>query len=139
MYAYSDFIHTCCCLGVLHLLGTNAKQQARERTAKEQAVRQSGPMDSILLNDYLPDSSMIGPVTKVAKARFKAIDVHSPIYARTPEETAAWVRTLDEVGIETTAILRGATGEHVRYAKARDTGCVSMASPQAVYSCHIFA
>jgi predicted TIM-barrel fold metal-dependent hydrolase len=32
------------------------------------------------------------------------------VYAKTPEEIAEWVRTMDEVGIETTVILTGATG-----------------------------
>ncbi|MGH9428761.1 MAG: hypothetical protein ACRD2L_20940, partial [Terriglobia bacterium] len=37
----------------------------------------SGPMDSILLKDYVPDSSLVVPETKVPKARFPAIDVHA--------------------------------------------------------------
>jgi len=69
-----------------------------------------GPMDPILLKDYAPKSSLVVPETAVAKARFPAIDVHAHVNARTPEEVKEWVRTMDEVGIEMTVILTGATG-----------------------------
>jgi predicted TIM-barrel fold metal-dependent hydrolase len=67
-------------------------------------------MDPILLKDYAPKSSLVVPETAVAKARFPAIDVHAHVNARTPEEVKEWVRTMDEVGIEMTVILTGATG-----------------------------
>ena len=70
----------------------------------------SGPMDSILLKDYVPDSSLVVSETKVAKAKFPAIDVHAHVYADTKEEVADWVKTMDEVGVERTIILTDATG-----------------------------
>ena len=70
----------------------------------------SGPMDSILLKDYAPDSSLVVPETKVAKAKFPAIDVHAHVYAETKEEVADWVKTMDDVGVERTIILTDATG-----------------------------
>ena len=70
----------------------------------------SGPMDSILLKDYVPDSSLVVSETKVAKAKFPAIDVHAHVYAETKEEVAEWVKTMDEVGVERTIILTDATG-----------------------------
>jgi predicted TIM-barrel fold metal-dependent hydrolase len=73
--------------------------------------RGPGPMDAVLVKDWKPDSSLVVPVTNVSKARFRAIDVHSHTYARTPEEIANWVRTMDEVGVETTVVLTGATGQ----------------------------
>jgi len=53
------------------------------------------------------------------------IDMHSHSYARTPEQVAAWVKTMDEVGIEKTVILSGATGAafdevHKRYSQYPD-------------------
>ena len=69
-----------------------------------------GPMDTILLKDYAPKSSLVVPVTFVPKAKYPAIDVHTHVYARTPEEVDEWVRTMDEVGIEMTVVLTGATG-----------------------------
>ena len=70
----------------------------------------SGPMDSILLKDYAPGSSLVVPETKVAKAQFPAIDVHAHVYAETKEEVTDWVKTMDEVGVERTIILTDATG-----------------------------
>jgi predicted TIM-barrel fold metal-dependent hydrolase len=48
--------------------------------------------------------------THVLKAKYPAIDAHSHSYARTPEEVAQWVRTMDETGVELTVVLTGATG-----------------------------
>jgi predicted TIM-barrel fold metal-dependent hydrolase len=66
--------------------------------------------DQILLKDYKPVSLHKVPVTKVEKARYPIIDMHSHAYARTPEDVDRWVRLMDEVGVEKTVILTGATG-----------------------------
>jgi len=78
--------------------------------------------ERILLKDYRPKSIYKIPVTEVAKARFPIIDMHSHPYAKTPEEIAQWVRTMDEVGIEKTVILTMTTGAefdeiHRKYSK----------------------
>ncbi len=78
--------------------------------AQGQRAPRPSPMDSVLVKDYQPESLLVVPETHVPKARFPAIDVHSHVYANTPDEVAAWVRTMDEVGVETTVILSGATG-----------------------------
>ena len=70
----------------------------------------SGPMDSILLKDYAPSSSLLVPETKIPKARVPAIDVHAHNYADTKEEVAEWVKTMDAVGVERTIILTDETG-----------------------------
>jgi predicted TIM-barrel fold metal-dependent hydrolase len=71
-----------------------------------------GPMDGILLRDYAPCSSVVTTETSVPRAKFPAIDVHSHASnAKTPAEVAEWVKTMDEVGIETSIILTSATGE----------------------------
>jgi predicted TIM-barrel fold metal-dependent hydrolase len=67
-------------------------------------------MDTILLKDWAPKTSVVAPETSVPKARYPVIDVHAHVNARTPEEVAAWVKTMDEVGIEMTVVLTGATG-----------------------------
>lgn len=75
---------------------------------------QSGPMDSILLKDYKPASSLVTPRSEVGKARFPVIDVHTHSDMngiKTPEDVDAWVRTMDEVGIETSVVFTGAVGE----------------------------
>jgi len=70
-----------------------------------------GPMDSILLKDYAPASSLVTTETLVPKAKFPVIDVHTHANnARTVEEVADWVRTMDQVGVEISVVLTGATG-----------------------------
>jgi predicted TIM-barrel fold metal-dependent hydrolase len=66
--------------------------------------------DQILLKDYEPVSLHKIPVTKVTKARYPIIDMHSHAYAKTPEDVDRWVKVMDEVGVEKTVILTGATG-----------------------------
>lgn len=67
-------------------------------------------LGEIPLKDWAPTSSLIVPENHPAKARYPVIDVHSHVYASTPAQVAAWVRTMDETGIQTTVILTGATG-----------------------------
>jgi len=69
-----------------------------------------GPMDAMALKDYAPKPSLIVTETAVPKARYPVIDVHAHVNARTPDEVRAWVRTMDETGIEMTVVLTGATG-----------------------------
>jgi hypothetical protein len=70
-----------------------------------------GPMDGIAVKDYAPKSSIVVHETSVPKAKYPAIDVHSHVVAKTPAEVSEWVRTMDEVGIEISVVLTGATGE----------------------------
>jgi predicted TIM-barrel fold metal-dependent hydrolase len=75
-----------------------------------------GPMDTVLLKDYAPTSSVVAKETFVPQARFPVIDVHVHNYpgrstGKPPKEALAeWVRTQEEVGIETSVLLTGATG-----------------------------
>lgn len=70
----------------------------------------SSDPENLLLKDYRPRSIFKIPETRVEKARYPAIDVHSHHYVRTPAELDAWVQTMDDVGLEKTIILSGATG-----------------------------
>jgi hypothetical protein len=70
-------------------------------------------MDSILLEDYTPRSSLVVAHTDAPKARFPVIDVHShsgQSHIKTAQDVDDWLRTMDEVGIETTIVFTGATG-----------------------------
>jgi predicted TIM-barrel fold metal-dependent hydrolase len=76
-------------------------------------VDNSRAMDSILVKDWVPDSSLVVPETNILKARFPAIDVH--VHARgnlgdTRESLAAWVQIMDEAGVEKMIVLSEATG-----------------------------
>jgi predicted TIM-barrel fold metal-dependent hydrolase len=77
-----------------------------------EAQTERSPMDQVLLKDYRPETSLVVPVTRVPKAKFPVIDVHSHVYARTPEEISRWVRMMDESGVERTLVLTGQTGEN---------------------------
>jgi predicted TIM-barrel fold metal-dependent hydrolase len=92
------------CLAILLACGSLAAQQGPGNT---EAVRKS---EAVTLKEWSPDSSLIVPEHHPPKARFAAIDVHSHLYAKTPAEVAAWVRTMDEAGVERTIVLTGATG-----------------------------
>jgi len=62
------------------------------------------------LKDFRPQSIFRIPVTKIGKAKFPVIDMHSHAFAKTDEEVAKWVKTMDEAGIDKTIILTGAVG-----------------------------
>jgi uncharacterized protein len=66
--------------------------------------------DRLLLQDYRPRSIFNVPQTRVERARFPVIDVHSHAYAKSEADVDRWVRTMDAVGIERTVVLTGATG-----------------------------
>ncbi len=65
---------------------------------------------TLKLKDFRPKSIYRVPVTMVKQAKFPAIDMHSHVFARTDEELARWMKTMDAAGIEKTIILTGATG-----------------------------
>jgi uncharacterized protein len=103
-----------------------AMQQAADRqnphagSSAAKSNEQASP-ETILLKDYRPKSLYKIPKTEVPKAKFPIIDMHSHAYAKTPEEIGEWVGNMDEVGIEKTIILTGATGQkfddiHRKYA-----------------------
>jgi predicted TIM-barrel fold metal-dependent hydrolase len=75
-------------------------------------------MDSVLLKDWVPDSSLIVPITNIPKARFPAIDVHIHVGMSgtsftggdTAESITGWVKVMDEVGVEKMVVLTEAVG-----------------------------
>jgi predicted TIM-barrel fold metal-dependent hydrolase len=81
--------------------------------------------EKLLLKDYHPQPIHKIPITEVPKAKFPVIDMHAHVNARTAEEILAWIMTMDEVGIERTIVLTGATGTRLNdiqamYAKHAD-------------------
>ncbi|MGQ1889219.1 amidohydrolase family protein [Thermophagus sp. OGC60D27] len=64
----------------------------------------------ILLKDFQPKSIYNVPRTKIERARFKVIDMHSHAYAASEEEIKNWIKTMDAMGIEKTVVLTMATG-----------------------------
>ncbi len=89
---------------LVHVAVTSAPARAQEAAAAPR------PPDQILLKDYRPVAIHKVPVTRVEKARFAAIDMHSHAYAKTPEDVDRWVEVMDGVGVEKTVVLTGAHG-----------------------------
>lgn len=90
------FVHSC-----------SQKQSQSSNTQSSDA----GLLDTLLLKDWMPESVHKVPVTEVTTAQYPAIDLHAHAYARTEEEVAERVAIMDEVGIERSVVLTGATGD----------------------------
>lgn len=75
--------------------------------------------DQLLLKDYRPKSIFRIRESRVDKARFPVIDVHSHDYARTEAAIDRWVKTMEAVAVEKTIILSGATGKRFDETLAR--------------------
>ena len=86
---------------------------------------------TLKLKDYRPESIYKIPVTKIEKAKYPAIDMHSHDYAPTDADVDRWVRTMDSCGIEKSVILSGAVGtrfdsiyeKYSRYPKRFEIWC----------------
>ena len=101
------------------------RQDAHPSSSHAQKSPDHASPETILLKDYRPKSLYKIPITEVPKAKFPIIDMHSHAYAKTAEEIGEWVRNMDEVGVEKTVILTGATGQkfediHRKYAPYPD-------------------
>jgi uncharacterized protein len=87
-----------------------AEKTARPGPGSHPSTPKTPSPDTLLLKDYRPLSLYKIPVTQIPRAKFPIIDMHSHPYAKTTAEIDAWVRTMDEVGVEKTIILTMATG-----------------------------
>lgn len=67
--------------------------------------------NELLLKNYRPSSIYRTPQTKVEKASFPLIDMHTHPYVKSEEELDAWVKTMDELNIDKSVILTYQTGE----------------------------
>lgn len=66
--------------------------------------------DGLLLKDYEPRSIYNIPITKIEKAKFEVIDMHSHDYASSEEDIVRWIANMDKYGIKKTIVLTKATG-----------------------------
>ena len=88
----------CLFLAVIALLATSCAASKGENAS-------ANPADKILLKDFNPTVVNNLPVTEVDRAKYTIIDMHSHDYAENQEEIAQWVKVMDEVGVEHTAIM----------------------------------
>jgi uncharacterized protein len=89
---------------------TSPQEPSSTAAGAKDTSQQHSP-ETILLKDYRPKSLYKVPITPVHKAKFPVIDMHSHPYEKSAEEIAERVKNMDEVGIEKTIILTGATGK----------------------------
>jgi predicted TIM-barrel fold metal-dependent hydrolase len=90
--------------------GVTAQEAKHGSTASAEPGKKLASPETILLKDYRPESIYKIPVTKIAKAKFPIIDMHSHPYAKTAPAIEEWVKNMDEVGVEKTLILTMTTG-----------------------------
>jgi predicted TIM-barrel fold metal-dependent hydrolase len=81
--------------------------------------------NAILLKDYRPRSIYKVPVTRVEKAKFPIIDMHSHPEPKTDAEISTWIKNMDEVGVEKSIVLTMTTGKsfdeiYAKYSKHPD-------------------
>jgi predicted TIM-barrel fold metal-dependent hydrolase len=72
-------------------------------------IAQTNP-DQLLLKNFRPKSIYNVPITKIEKAKYPVIDIHSHPYANTTEELDLWVKNMDEAGIVKIILLTYAHG-----------------------------
>ena len=70
------------------------------------AAEQGKLADTLLLKDYEPVSIFNVPVTKVDKAKYPVIDMHTHDYVDTPEEVDEVVKIMDACGVEQAHIMQ---------------------------------
>ncbi|MEZ4899509.1 MAG: amidohydrolase family protein [Saprospiraceae bacterium] len=66
--------------------------------------------EKLTLSHYRPESIFNIPHTEIVEARYPVIDLHSHPYAQSEEEIAAWVQTMDAVGLDKAVIMTYQTG-----------------------------
>jgi predicted TIM-barrel fold metal-dependent hydrolase len=81
--------------------------------------------ETLLLKDFHPKSVYKVPQTKIDKAKYPVIDMHTHNYAKTPEQVLDWIRAMDAAGIEKAIVLTMAVGKefdavYAKYAKYPD-------------------
>ncbi|NBB22226.1 amidohydrolase family protein [Runella sp. CRIBMP] len=67
-------------------------------------------VQQIKLKDYRPVSIYKTPQSKIPKAKYPAIDLHTHDNPRTDADVDRWVQLMDEVGIDKSVILSYSTG-----------------------------
>ncbi len=65
---------------------------------------------SLKLKDFSPVSIYKVPQTKIEKAKYPAIDMHSHDYPKSDAQVEEWMKTMKEAGIEKTIVLTYSSG-----------------------------
>jgi predicted TIM-barrel fold metal-dependent hydrolase len=81
--------------------------------------------NDLKLKDYRPVSVYKIPQTRIEKAKYPVIDLHSHDYPKSDKEVDEWIKTMNETGISKTIILTYSTGARfdsavMKYARYKD-------------------
>ena len=98
-------------LPVVLVFLVSCEEKQSESAVEEAPVNEVDPIEDLRLADFDPVSLYNVPRTKIEKAQFPVIDLHSHPYADTKEELDQWVKTFDEVGMEKAVLLTYSTGD----------------------------
>lgn len=104
-------MRTLIALAALALAACRQTPPQPEAVVKYGVPVKAGAMDSILVKDYAPSSSLVVPKSDIAKARFPVIDVHSHASMSSIKSRAdvdAWVKIMDETGVEFSVVFTDA-------------------------------
>ena len=105
-----NLVRTFYALPVVLVIFSCSEQKADSTASDPLPKKETNTTLDLKLNDFNPVSVYKVPQTRVDRARFPVIDLHSHPYAKSQEQLKKWVQTMDEVGIDKTVILTYATG-----------------------------
>lgn len=94
----------------LALWCTSACTTDSEPEKPTEAAEAVHPVASLKLSDFRPVSRYQMPATRVDRARYPAIDLHSHPYVETEEELDEWVQTMDAIGLDKSVVMTYSTG-----------------------------
>lgn len=84
---------------------------AADEKKKTVATNAAPNPKAILLKDYRPRSIYKVPITRINKAKYPIIDMHSHPYPKTEAEITTWLKNMDDCNVEKTMILTMTTGK----------------------------
>ncbi len=76
-------------------------------------TQQAGAQESaeqLLLKNYRPVSIYHVPVTRIERAAYPVIDMHTHRYAKTPAEVKEWIKSMDACGIQKSIVMTETSG-----------------------------
>src|SRR3954452_6200960 len=109
-----------------NLAGLAIALPASTFAAQEKQPTTTAPSpNNILLKDYRPRSIYKVPVSKIEKAKYPIIDMHSHPEPKTDAEINTWLKNMDKVGVEKPMVLTMTTGKpfdeiNAKYSKYPD-------------------
>lgn len=111
-YSKSKLSITILLLSIAVLFIHSCSQNQNQDSYNNPQSSDAGLLDTLLLKDWMPENVHNVQRTEITQAKYPVIDLHAHAYARTESEVAERVAIMDEVGIERSVVLTGATGEN---------------------------